>query len=80
MVHNGHTFDSIVKQLYRPMEGWDKYQIRKPCCLHVHNLKALMGLNTYAHVVDYLVLVDPKDVPIRNAFDESRCFDYNCYV
>ena len=80
LVHNGYTFDSIVKQLYRPMEGWYEYQIRKPYRLHVHNLKALMRFNPYVHVVDFLVLVDPKDVPIRNAFDESRCFDYNYYV
>ena len=39
-----------------------------------------MRINPYAHVVDYLVLVDPKDVPVRDAFDESRCFDYNYYV
>ena len=48
--------------------------------MHVHNLKALMRPNPYAHVVDYLVLVDLKDVPVRDAFDESRCFDYNYYV
>ena len=77
MVHNGHTFDLNVKKLYRPMECQEKYQNRKPRHLHVHNLKALMRLNPYAHVVDYLVLVEPKDVYVRDSFDESRCFDYN---
>ena len=48
--------------------------------MHVHNLKALMRFNPYANVVDYLVLVDPKDVHVRDAFDESRCFDYNYHV
>ena len=72
LVHNGHTFDLNVKQLYRPMEGQEKCKIRKPHRLHVHNLKALMRFNPYSHVVDYLVLVDLKDVPIRDAFDESR--------
>ena len=35
LVHNGHTFYLNVKQLYRPAEGSEKYQIRKPCRLHV---------------------------------------------
>ena len=61
-------------------KGQEKYQIRKPHRLHVHNLKALMRLDPYAHVVDYLVLIDPKDVHIRDAFDESNCFHYNYYV
>ena len=39
-----------------------------------------MRFNPHAHVFDYLVLVDPKDVPVRDEFDESRCFDYNYYV
>ena len=80
LVHNGNTFDLNVKQLYRPMKCQEKYLIRKTHRLHVHHLKALMRLNPYAHVVDYRVLVDPKDVPDRDAFDESRCFDYNYYV
>ena len=62
------------------MQGEMKYQIRKPHPLHVHNLKALMRLNPYAHVVDYLVLIDPKYVPVRDLFDESRIFYYNYYV
>ena len=39
-----------------------------------------MRLNPYAHVVNYLVLVDPQDAWVRDAFDDSRCFDYNYYV
>jgi len=69
-----------VKQLYRLTEGQEKYQIRKPHRLHVYNLKALMRLNPYANVVDYVVLLETKDIPDRNAFDESRCFGYNYYV
>ena len=61
-------------------KGQEKYQIRKPHRLHVHNLKALMRLNRYAHVVEYVVLVDPEDIPVINEFDESRCFDYKYYV
>ena len=61
-------------------KGQEKYQIRKPHHLHVHNLKALMRLNRYPHVVHYVVLVDPENIPVRNEFDESRCFDYNYYV
>jgi len=80
LVHNGHTFYLNVKQLYRKTEGQEKYQIRKPHHLHVHNLKALMRLNPYAHVVDYVVLIEMEDIPVRNEFDESRCFDYKYYV
>ena len=75
MVHNGHTFNLNVKKLYRMSKGQEKYQIRKPHRLHVHNLKALMRLNCYPHVVDYVVLVDQENIPVRNEFDESRCFD-----
>jgi uncharacterized protein (UPF0297 family) len=64
-----------VKQLYKPIEGHEKYQIRKPHHLHIHNLKALVGYNPYAHVVGYLVLVDPMEVPTREEFDRSKCFD-----
>ena len=80
LVHNGNKFDLNVKQLYRKTEGQEKYQIRKPHRFHVHNLKALMRLNPYAHVVDYVVLLEMEDIPIINAFDESRCFDCNYYV
>jgi hypothetical protein len=31
-------------------------------------------------VVDYLVLVDPMEVPMREEFDRSKCFDYKYYV
>ena len=80
LVHNGHTFSLNVKKLYRMSKGQEKYQIRKPHRLHVHNLKALMRLNRYAHVVEYVVLVDPEYFPVINEFDESRCFDYKYYV
>jgi hypothetical protein len=58
LVDDGHTFQLNVKQLYKPTSGKEKYQIRKPHYLHIHNLKALIKYNPYAHVVDYLVLVD----------------------
>jgi len=80
LVDNGHTFQLNVKQLYKPTECQQKYQIRKPHHLHVHNLKTLMRYNPYAHVVDCLVLVDPKEVPARHAFNRSKCFDYKYYV
>ena len=69
-----------MKQLYKPTEGKEKYQIRKPHHLHIHNLKALIRYNPYAHVVDYLVLVDPMEVPTREHFDRSKSFDYKYYV
>jgi hypothetical protein len=31
-------------------------------------------------VVYYLVLVDPMEVPRREEFDRSKCFDYKYYV
>jgi hypothetical protein len=80
LVDDGHTFQLNVKQLYKPTEGQEKYQIRKPHHLHIHNLKALIRYNPYAHVVDYLVLVDPMEVPTREEFDRSKCFDYKYYV
>ena len=39
-----------------------------------------MRHNPYAHAVDYLVLFDPKDVPIRDEFDQTRSFHYKYYV
>ena len=60
LVDNGHMFQLNVKQLYRPIEGQEKFQIRKPYRLRIPNLEALMRYNSYAHVVDYLVLTDPK--------------------
>jgi hypothetical protein len=80
LVDDGHTFQLNVKQLYKPTKGQEKYQIRKPHHLHIHNLKALIRYNPYAHVVDYLVLVDPMEVPTREEFDRSKCFDYKYYV
>ena len=80
LVNNGHTYELNVNQLYRPTEGQDQYRIRKTHHLHIYNLKALMRHNPYAHVIDYLVLVDPKDVPSRDEFDSTRCFHYKYYV
>ena len=80
LVNNGHIFELNVNQFFRPTEGQDQFRIRKPHHLHIHNLKALMRHNPYAHVVDYLVLVDPKDVPTRDEFDQTRSFHYKYYV
>jgi hypothetical protein len=65
LVDDGHTFQLNVKQLYKPTEGQEKYQIRKLHHLLTHNLKALIRYNPYAHMVDYLVLVDRMEVPTR---------------
>jgi hypothetical protein len=65
LVDDGHTFQLNVKQLYKPTEGQEKYQIRKPHHLYIHNLKALIRYNPYTYVVDYLLLVDPMEVPMR---------------
>jgi hypothetical protein len=65
LVDDGHTFQLNVKQLYKPRKGQEKYQIIKPHHLHIYNLKELIRCNPYAHVVDYIVLVDPMDVPTR---------------
>ena len=80
LVDDGHTFQLNVKQIYKHTEGQEKYQIRKPHHLHIHNLKALIRYIPYSHVVDYLVLVDPMEVPTREEFDRSKCFDYKYYV
>jgi hypothetical protein len=80
LVDDGHTFHLNVKQLYKPIEGKEKYQIRKPHHLHIHNLKKLISYNPYTHVVDYLVLVDLMEVPTREEFYSSKCFDYKYYV
>jgi hypothetical protein len=64
-----------VKPLYKPREGKEKYQIIKLHHLHIHNLKALIRYNPYAHVVYYLVLVDPMEVTRMEEFDTSKCFD-----
>ena len=81
LVDDDHTFQLNVKQLYKTTEGKEKYQIRKPHHLHIHNLKELIMYNPYAHVViDYLVLFDPMEVPTREEFDRSKCFNYKYYV
>ena len=77
MVNNGHTFELNVNQFYRPAKGKDQFRIRKPHHFHIHNLKALMRHNPYAHVVDYIFLVDPKDVSTRDEFDRTKSFNYN---
>ena len=70
----------MLRNFIECQKGQEKYQIRKPHRLHVHNLKALMRLNRYAHVVDYVVLVDLKDVLVRDSFGEPKCFYHNYYV
>ena len=52
LVDDGHTFQLNVEQIHKPTEGQEKYQIKKLHHLHIHNLKALIMYNTYAHVVD----------------------------
>ena len=74
LVNNGHTFELNVNQLYIPASRKDQFRIRKPHHFHIHNLKSLMRYNPYAHVVDCLVLVDPKNVPTRDEFDQTRSF------
>jgi hypothetical protein len=54
LVDDGHIFQLNVNQLYKHTKGQEKYQIRKPHHLHIHNLKALIRYNPYAHVVDML--------------------------
>jgi len=39
-----------------------------------------MRYNPYAHVVNYVLFVDPVQVPKKEAFDKSKCFEYNYYV
>lgn len=77
LIEGGRTFQLTVRQIYKPSEGKFKYQIRKPHHLHVHNLKTFMKYNPYAHVVDYVLLVDPVQFPNKEAFDKSKCFEYN---
>ena len=48
--------------------------------MHVHNLKILMRYNPYVDVVDYGLLVDPIQVPNKETFDKSKCFEYKYYV
>jgi len=39
-----------------------------------------MRYNPYVHVVSYVLLVDPLQVPEKEAFDKSKCFEYNYYA
>jgi len=32
------------------------------------------------YVVDYVVLFDPNQIPNKEAFDRTQCFDYKYYV
>ena len=72
LIDGGCTFQLNVRQTYKASEGQCQYQIRKPHHLHVHNLKTLMRYNPYAHVVSYVLLVDPLQVPNKEAFDMSN--------
>ena len=80
LIEGGRSFQLNVSQIYNTYEGQFKYQIRNPHHLHVHNLKTLMRYNPYAHVVDYVLLVDPIHVPNKETFDKSKCFEYKYYV
>ena len=76
LVDESHRFQLNVKHLYKPTEGQEKYQIRKPQQFHIQNLKALIRHNPFANVVAYLVLPYPMKVPTKDAFDRSKCFEY----
>ena len=39
-----------------------------------------MRYNPFAHVVDYVLLIDPSQVPNKESFDKSKCFEYKYYV
>ena len=39
-----------------------------------------MRYNPFTHVVDYVILVDPSQVPNKESFDKSKCFEYKYYV
>lgn len=79
LINSGKMFELNVTQFYRSDEGQSQYQIRKVHHLHVHNLKTLFMYNPDAHV-DYVVLVDQNQVPNKEAFDRTQCFDYRYYV
>ena len=74
LTDGGRRFQLNVRQTYKASEGQCQYQFRKPHHLHVHNLKTLMRYNPYAHVVNYVLLVDPVQVPNKEAFDKSNFF------
>jgi hypothetical protein len=80
LVDDGHTFQLNVKQLYKPIEGKEKYQIRKLHHFYIHNFEALIRYNPYAHVVENLVLVDQMEFPRKEEFYRSKKFDYKYYV
>jgi len=80
LIEVGHRFQLNVSQIYEPNEGQFKYQIRNPHHLNVHNLETLMRYNPYAHVVDYVLLVDPIQVPNKEAFDKLKFSQYKYYV
>jgi len=75
LIEGGRTFQPNFNQIYKLSEGQFKYQIRKSCHWHVQNLKALMRYNPYAHMVDYVLLVDLIQVPNKEAFDKSKFFE-----
>ena len=39
-----------------------------------------MRYNPFAHLVDYVLLVDPSEVPNKESFERSKCFEYKYYV
>jgi len=80
LIDGGRTCQLNVRQTYKASEGQCQYQVRKPYHLHVDNLKTFMRYNPYAHVINYVLLVDPVQVPNKKAFDKSKCFEYNYYV
>lgn len=80
LIEGGRTFQLNVRQIYKASEGQCKYQIKNPNHLHVYKFNTLMKHNPYAHVVNYVLLVNPVQVPNKEAFDKSKCFEYNCYV
>ena len=77
LIIGGQTFELNVYQFFRPDVGQSQYQIRKAHYVHVHNLKTLFRFNPYAHVVDYVVLVDPRQVPNKQAFDKKNVLIIN---
>ena len=80
LINGEKTFKLNVTQFYRLDEGQYQYQIRKAHHLPVHNLQTLFSYNPYAHVVDYVVPVDPNEVPNKQAFNRPKCFEYKYYV
>ena len=71
LIEGVHTLPLNFRQIYNPIKRKFKYQIRNPHHMHVYNLKTLMRYNPYSHVVDYVLLVDPIQVPKKEVFDKS---------